>query len=173
MSRSRSVRTLCALALLSASSACRTTSTSEPQADSANNAALAAAAAPAPAPARVVLSPTGEAAVTVEVEVVDTPEARQRGLMYRKQLAPLAGMLFIFERSEFHSFWMHNTLLPLDLIFITAEWTVLGIVENATPLTDTPRNVPGDSQYVLEVNAGFSRRHGLRAGTPVRYLPGS
>lgn len=169
MFRSRSLTTLRALVLLGALSACRTTSTSEPQADSANHASPGAAA-PA-APARVVLSPVGEAAVTVEVEVVDTPEERQRGLMYRKHLAPMAGMLFIFERAEPHSFWMHNTLLPLDLIFITAEWTVLGIVENATPLTDTPRSVPGASQYVLEVNAGFSRRHGLRAGTPVRYLP--
>lgn len=91
--------------------------------------------------------------------------------MYRKKLAANAGMLFIFEQSEWHSFWMHNTLLPLDMLFITSDWRVLGIVENATPLTDNPRNVPGESQYVLEVNAGFSRRHGLEPGTHVRYLP--
>lgn len=146
--------------------ACRTTSSSEAQPDTST---VSAAAAPE-APARVVLTPAGRDAVTVQVEVVQTPESRQRGLMYRKQLAQDAGMLFIFEGSEQHTFWMHNTLLPLDMIFITSDWTVLGVVENATPLTDSPRSVPGVSQYVLEVNAGFSRRHGLQPGTSVRYL---
>jgi uncharacterized membrane protein (UPF0127 family) len=109
--------------------------------------------------------------VVVNVEVVDTPDMRQRGLMYRKQLAPDAGMLFLFDQQEQHTFWMHNTLIPLDMIFIKSDWTVLGIVENATPLTDSKREVPGASQYVLEVNAGFSRRVGLQAGTLARYLP--
>ena len=147
--------------------ACRTTSSSEAQ-DASKTAARAATTTTTP---RVILSPAGRDPVTVDVEVVQTPEARQRGLMYRKQLAANAGMLFIFDQSEWHSFWMHNTLLPLDMLFITSDWHVLGIVENATPLTDSPRNVPGDSQYVLEVNAGFSRRHGLQPGTNVRYLP--
>jgi len=120
-----------------------------------------------------VLTPPGHDPVTVDVEVVQTPEARQQGLMYRKQLAPNAGMLFIFERSEKHTFWMHNTLVPLDMIFITPDWRVLGIVENATPLTDSSRSVPGESQYVLEVNAGFSRKTGLQSGTTVRYSPAS
>ena len=117
------------------------------------------------------LSPPGQDPVSVSVEVVETVAARQQGLMYRKHLAPDAGMLFIFEREEHHNFWMHNTYIPLDIIFIKADWTILGIVENATPLTDTLRGVPGDSQYVLEVNAGYSRRHGLQAGTTVRYMP--
>jgi uncharacterized membrane protein (UPF0127 family) len=107
----------------------------------------------------------------VNVEVVDTPETRQRGLMYRKHLGPDAGMLFLFDEQQQHTFWMHNTLIPLDMIFIKSDWTVLGIVENATPLTDSKREVPGLSQYVLEVNAGFSRRNGLQAGTLARYLP--
>jgi uncharacterized membrane protein (UPF0127 family) len=151
--------------------ACRTASSTESQPDTSKTPALATPAAPAEAPPRVTLSPPGGESVTVDVEVVDTPDARQRGLMYRKQLAPDAGMLFLFERPEQHTFWMHNTLVPLDMIFITADWSVLGIVENATPLTDSPRSVHGESQYVLEVNAGFSRRHGLAAGTRVHYSP--
>jgi uncharacterized membrane protein (UPF0127 family) len=158
---------LCALLPVLAG-ACRNSAGSEPQPDTTTTAALAA---PVPTPARVELSPPGESAVTVEVEVVDTPESRQRGLMFRKQLAPMSGMLFLFERPEQHTFWMHNTLVPLDMVFIKSDWTVLGVVENATPLTDAPRSVPGESQYVLEVNAGFSRRYGLRAGTTVRYVP--
>lgn len=166
----RSTRTL-VIALGLSLCACRTASSTESQPDTSKTPALAA---PAPkAPPRVTLSPPGGESVTVDVEVVDTPDSRQRGLMYRKQLAPDAGMLFLFERPEQHTFWMHNTLVPLDMIFITADWSVLGIVENATPLTDSPRSVSGESQYVLEVNAGFSRRHGLAAGTSVHYAPAS
>jgi uncharacterized protein len=145
---------------------CKTTTSSEAQPETTQHANSAAAQ-----PARVELSPPGRDPIAVTVEVVDTPESRQRGLMYRKQLAPDAGMLFIFERAEHHAFWMHNTLIPLDMIFITPDWTILGVVENATPLTDDSRSVPGDSQYVLEVNGGFARSHGLQAGHSLRYLP--
>lgn len=120
--------------------------------------------------ARVVLEPVGAASVSVRVEIAETAEQRQRGLMFRRQLDQDAGMLFLFEQPQHNSFWMHNTYLPLDMIFITADWKILGIVENATPQTDDPRSVPGDSQYVLEVNAGFSRTHQLAPGTTVRFL---
>jgi len=66
---------------------------------------------------------------------------------------------------------MHNTLLPLDLFFIDSNWQVIGVAENAEPLTDDPREVEGDSQYVLEVNAGFAKAHGFGPGTKVRYTP--
>jgi uncharacterized membrane protein (UPF0127 family) len=118
----------------------------------------------------VELSPAGREAVRVRVEVVQTPDARQKGLMYRRHLDEDAGMLFIFERPEPLTFWMRNTYIPLDMIFISSDWKVVGIVEKATPQTDTPRSVFGVSQYVLEVNAGFSFRHGLAAGTDVRFL---
>ncbi|HET8936434.1 MAG TPA: DUF192 domain-containing protein [Polyangiales bacterium] len=173
-SRSFAARALAlwgSLALIS-TAGCRTTATGEAQpATSHSPEKTPASAAPAPALPRVVISSPGQDPVSVTVEVVETDTARQRGLMYRKHLAPDAGMLFIFEREEPHNFWMHNTLIPLDMLFIKADWTVLGIVENATPLTDSLRGVPGASQYVLEVNAGFSRSHGLQAGSSVRYIP--
>jgi len=156
------------LAACSSALGCKTTTSGEAQPETTQRASQKN---PQPQPARVELLPPGADPISVTVEVVETPEARQRGLMYRKQLAPDAGMLFLFERSEHHAFWMHNTLIPLDMIFITPDWRILGIVENATPLTDTSRSVPGDSQYVLEVNAGFARRHGLQAGTSLRYIP--
>lgn len=130
------------------------------------------AAAPAAAPgaeSRVTLLPPGQDPVEVVVEVARSAEDRRRGLMDRRQLDADRGMLFLFERPEQLSFWMHNTYIPLDMIFIRADMTVLGVVENAEPLTDTSRSVPGLSQYVLEVNAGFSRRHGIHAGTTVRF----
>jgi uncharacterized membrane protein (UPF0127 family) len=154
--------------LLLATSACRATAANDAQ-----QAASKPTVSPATAakPAEITLTPAGRDPVSVQLEVVQTPDARQRGLMFRKQLDPSAGMLFVFEQPEPHTFWMHNTLVPLDMIFITADWSVLGVVENATPLTDAPRAVPGSSQYVLEVNAGFSRRYGVVAGTAVRYSP--
>jgi uncharacterized membrane protein (UPF0127 family) len=159
----RSARAVVIVALLAS---CRATSGGSAQADTSKSAAQAPAMVP-----QVVLSTPGHDAVTVAVEVADTPSQRQQGLMYRKSLDPDAGMLFLFERPQQQTFWMHNTLVPLDMFFITHDWHVLGVVENATPLTDAPRSVPGLSQYVLEVNAGFARRHGLGAGTSVRYLP--
>lgn len=145
---------------------CSATSGSEAQAAPKSAAASGASSAQTAAKSpRVTFAPPGRDPVTVRVEVVRTPEERQRGLMYRKHLEPDAGMLFIFERSQQLTFWMRNTYLPLDMIFVTDDMTVLGIVENATPLTEAPRSVPGLARYVVEVNAGFSRQHGLAAGT--------
>jgi uncharacterized membrane protein (UPF0127 family) len=123
---------------------------------------------PAPGPT-VVLEPPGRDAVIVRAEVARTPAQTQRGLMHRRQLDDDAGMLFLFRRPRQQSFWMRNTYIPLDMIFITSELRVLGVVENAAPETDDPREVEGMSQYVLEVNAGFARRHGIGPGTAVRF----
>jgi uncharacterized membrane protein (UPF0127 family) len=132
-------------------------------------------AAPAPTLAntahspQVVLLAPGREPVAVRVEIARDEAQRRRGLMFRTQLDPDAGMLFLFERPQQLSFWMRNTEIPLDMIFIEPSMRVLGIVENAEPHTDTSRSVPGISQYVLEVNAGFSRRYGLGPGTAVRF----
>ena len=90
--------------------------------------------------------------------------------MFRQELDERAGMIFVFPRPQHQVFWMHNTYLPLDMIFITPERRVLGVVENATPMTDDPREVPGASLYVLEVRAGFAGRHHIAAGTPVELV---
>lgn len=118
---------------------------------------------------RVVLMPPGGEPVSVRVEIARDEEQRRRGLMFRTQLDPDAGMVFLFDRPQQLTFWMRNTEIPLDMIFIEPSLRVLGIVENAAPRTDTSRSVPGISQYVLEVNAGFSRRYGLGPGTAVRF----
>ncbi len=119
-------------------------------------------------PSHVVLHTKG-GDVTVAVEIADTQEKRALGLMYRKELAADAGMLFVFDAPEHLAFWMKNTVLPLDMIFITADKHVLGVVKSATPFTTTSRSVPGDSQYVLEVNAGFADKHGVADGDAVTF----
>ena len=123
-----------------------------------------------PEPAKVLVYPPGRPPVTVKVELAVTAAQRQRGLMFRRRLEADAGMLFLWKRPQHLSFWMRNTDLPLDIIFIEPDLKILGIVENAEPHTDAPREVPGLSQYVLEVNAGFARRHGLGVGTRVRFV---
>ncbi|HKU37001.1 MAG TPA: DUF192 domain-containing protein [Polyangiales bacterium] len=166
VSRTRSFALGSAFVLMLLAPHCKTGVGSEAQA-----APPQAARAPERAQEPVVeLEPVGGSPVRVRVELAQTPEQRQRGLMFRKQLAPDAGMLFIFEHPQHNVFWMHNTYLPLDMIFITADWNVLGVVENATPQTDSPREVPGISAYVLEVNAGFSRQYGIAAGTKARLI---
>jgi uncharacterized membrane protein (UPF0127 family) len=84
--------------------------------------------------------------------------------MYRREMAADEGMLFVFERPERHSFWMHNTCLPLDMLFIDEDGTVVGIEENTPTMNDSTFGVPCPSKYVLEVNAGWTRRHGVVAG---------
>lgn len=128
-----------------------------------------ASTAAKPATPEVVLSPPGREPARVTVELARTEPERRLGLMHRKHLDADAGMLFLFEAPQQLSFWMRNTYVPLDMIFITDALVVLGVVENAEPLTESPRQVPGHSQYVLEVNAGYSRAHGIGAGTMVRF----
>ncbi len=118
----------------------------------------------------VVLEPPGKEPVHVEVELALTPRERAQGLMFRRELLPEHGMLFVFERAEQQSFWMKNTYLPLDMIFITSSMRVLGVIENAKPHSTESRQVPGESQYVLEVNAGFAQIHGIGTGTAVRFI---
>ncbi|HYK66010.1 MAG TPA: DUF192 domain-containing protein [Patescibacteria group bacterium] len=111
-----------------------------------------------------IVAPDGTTRATVAVEVANTVEQRERGLMFRKHLDKDAGMIFVFPDPEPLSFWMHNTDIPLDMIFADSQFRVIGIVANAAPHTDTLRNVEGSSQYVLEVNGGFCAKHGIRAG---------
>ena len=123
---------------------------------------------PAAPSAKVYLStPSGE--VAVNVEVVSTEAKIERGLMYREHLPLDAGMLFMMGFEKEWSFWMRNTLIPLDMLFITKDMHVAGIVENAEPKTETLRKVGVPSFYVLEVNGGWTRKNNVVAGATVRF----
>ncbi len=111
--------------------------------------------------------PQGEVPVTVEV--VATPPKIAKGLMYREHLPTENGMLFFMGEEDDHAFFMRNTLIPLDMIFIAKDMTIAGIVENATPRTETLRRVGKPSFYVLEVNAGWSAQKQIKAGAKVRF----
>ncbi len=108
--------------------------------------------------------------LAVECDLALTPNERAKGLMYRRTpLGPEKGMLFIMDANEDHGFWMKNTYIPLDMIFITEDSVVAGIVQNAEPLTRTSRKCGSPSRYVLEVDAGTCKRHGISVGSTVRF----
>ncbi|WP_437683802.1 DUF192 domain-containing protein [Sorangium sp. So ce131] len=104
----------------------------------------------------------------VLVEIARKEQERARGLMYRKNMPENRGMIFVFEQRTNHSFWMHNTCLPLDMLFIDSDGTIVGIEENTPTLNDSTFQVGCPSTYVLELNAGWARRHGVVAGQKVR-----
>lgn len=107
------------------------------------------------------------AGVSVEAELVRSEHETMRGLMYRRAMGEDHGMLFDLRVRDDHKFWMHNTCIPLDLLYIDDDGLLVGIVENAPTLDDESRGVGCPSRWVLEVNAGWSRRHGVRAGQHV------
>ncbi|MGA8890642.1 MAG: DUF192 domain-containing protein [Anaeromyxobacteraceae bacterium] len=135
--------------------------------------ALIAAAALATGPAcaspggpRVVLESGGKSHV-VKVELADTDPKRERGLMFRKELPDGQGMLFLFDEEREHTFWMKDTLIPLDMIFVDGAGRVTTIVANARPLTLEPRT-GGPARMVLEVPGGWAREHDVRVGDRMR-----
>lgn len=108
-----------------------------------------------------------EASASVDAELARTVDEGERGLMFRKQMGEDEGMFFFIDDRKVQTFWMHNTCIPLDMIFIDDDGTIVGIVESAPVLDDGPREVNCASRYVLEVNAGWSRRHHVKPGQRV------
>ncbi|MBN2694501.1 DUF192 domain-containing protein [bacterium] len=107
--------------------------------------------------------------IDIVAEIADDDEKRGFGLMYRDSLCENCGMLFIFDEIDFHYFWMKNTLIPLDMIFIDEEYKVVGIVKKAEPQTLISRFVKTPSKYVLEVNGGFCEKNGISVGDLVSW----
>lgn len=103
------------------------------------------------------------------IELVDERFEITRGLMCRRSMQPDWGMLFLMESTKVQSFWMMNTLMPLDMVFIDEGWTVVGIVAEAAPRTTTSRTVGIPSRYVLELVGGEAARAGITAGTRARF----
>ena len=112
-------------------------------------------------------TPSGDAVVTVEV--ADTKSVITKGLEDRTSLAPDAGMLFFMGTEKDHHFWMANTLIPLDMIWISKELKIVGIQHNAQPKTETSRFAGKPSLYVLEVNGGWCKAHGVHADARVTF----
>lgn len=121
----------------------------------------------APAGPPRVLVESGGRAHAVTVEVAADPAAWERGLMFRRRLDQDRGMLFVFDEEGEHSFWMKNTLIPLDMIFISGEGRVVGVVSRAEPLSLQSRS-GGWCRFVLEVAGGWAASRGVAPGDRVR-----
>lgn len=103
------------------------------------------------------------------VEVMDTEETRAQGLMFRESLPRYSGMLFVYDRPEAVNFWMKNTVIPLDMVFLNEYGRVVYIHENAIPRDLTPIFGGRDIKMVLEINGGLARRLGLSEGVQMRH----
>jgi len=104
-----------------------------------------------------------------EIELADEPAQRQKGLMYRRQLAGNAGMLFDFKAEQPISMWMKNTYIPLDMLFISQSGEVLHIAEHTVPFSLDRIDSGAPARFVLEVAAGTAGRLGIKPGDTVRH----
>ena len=127
-----------------------------------------AGAARAGAPTPLVIE-TGTGSHAFEVELAATEKQRRLGLMFRRKLAPNAGMLFDYVRSRPVAMWMKNTYIPLDMLFIAADGRVVNIAKRTVPHSLKSISSAGRVRAVLEVNAGTADRLGIVAGALVRH----
>ncbi len=143
--------------------------TTAPNAARDNTAAPGSSAVPEPSFVKegelALLDPSGKKVVLkLDIEIAEVPEERQQGLMYRKSMSDKQGMLFLFEYPEEQSFWMRNTYIPLDIIYISDKMEIVSIQKNAAPQNDNPLPSGKPAQYVLEINGGLSDKLGLKPG---------
>lgn len=104
---------------------------------------------------------TDRAQVRFQVELAITDAQKAQGLMHRQSMADRAGMLFVYDTPQPVAFWMRNTLIPLDMIFIDAQGNVAHVHHNAIPLDETPIYGGDAIKAVLEINAGLAKKYGI------------
>jgi uncharacterized membrane protein (UPF0127 family) len=107
--------------------------------------------------------------VTIDIEIAETEYERQLGLMKRKEMKEKQGMLFIFPDETLRSFWMRNTLISLDMIFVSAQKEIVTIHKNTKVLSDQSYPSTKPAKYVIEVDAGFSNRYNIKEGDRISW----
>ncbi len=117
----------------------------------------------------IISGETGQPIRKIDIEKADNDMERQFGMMFRKSMEETQGMLFLFDESGPQSFWMKNTLIPLDIMFVDENQTITTIHENAKPLSEASLPSDGDAKYVLEVIGGFSKKYGVKVGDKISW----
>jgi len=125
--------------------------------------------APAPVALETVTIDTDRGPAVFTVEIADDEAERQRGLMYRTSLAPDAGMLFIWNKAAPRAFWMRNTYIPLDIIYIGADGRIVSIAAMTEPFNETPVPSDGPALGVLEIAGGRAGQLGIAVGDRVHH----
>lgn len=115
------------------------------------------------------LDENGQVVTTIRYATADDPEERNQGLMDVRYMPEDAGMVFFFETEEPQSFWMANTPLPLDIMYVNSDSVIVSIYQNTTPFSQTTLPSGEPAQYVIETNGGFSITHDIREGMKVRF----
>ena len=105
----------------------------------------------------------------IAIEIADTDSKRQMGLMFRKSMVDTNGMLFLFPVSEPQNFWMHNTYIPLDIIYVNENREIVTIGRNCKVLNDADVPSGKDAQFVVEVNGGFCDKNGIKEGDLISF----
>lgn len=105
----------------------------------------------------------------IDIEIADKPEKIETGLMYRRSLPDKAGVLFIYKQPQPLSFWMKNTYIPLDIIFVDENMQIVTIRKDTKPLSEDSIPSYRDSMYVIEVNAGFCDKYGIQIGDYIKF----
>ncbi len=105
----------------------------------------------------------------IDIEIADNEQEKMQGLMYRKYMPDTCGMLFIFDKEEPQSFWMKNTIIPLDIIFVDKNGKIVSIQKNTTPYSE--KSIPSykPAMFVVEVNAGFCDRYDIKQGDYISF----
>lgn len=113
------------------------------------------------------MKPDGSPIIKINIEIAETDGEREQGLMNRSFMSNNQGMLFLFDVEQPQNFWMKNTIIPLDIIYVNSKKEIVSIAENTTPFSEAtiPSHYP--AQYVIEVNAGFCAQYLIKAGTRV------
>ncbi|MCX6169023.1 MAG: DUF192 domain-containing protein [Ignavibacteriales bacterium] len=111
----------------------------------------------------------GDNITKVDIEIADDDEQRATGLMYRDKMDENQGMLFLFDSEVQQAFWMKNTILPLDIIYVNAKMEIVSIQKNAEPFSEKSLPSIKPAQYVVEVNAGYCERHGIKDGDKIAW----
>ncbi len=116
------------------------------------------------------LASSGVESPRFRLEVCSNDGERAKGLMYRRSLAEDAGMIFVFPEERNHSFWMKNTYIALDMVFVDKDMKVVGVLADVPPLNLAPRTVGKPSLYVLEFAAGTMKRYGVVVGATLKIV---
>jgi uncharacterized membrane protein (UPF0127 family) len=112
----------------------------------------------------------GQKTCVFKVEVAITPEEHERGLMFREKLPDNGGMFFLYNDDDIRYFWMKNTFISLDMIFIDSKRKVVGVHHNARPMDETTISSRYPARYVLEVKAGRAKQCNIKTGTQARFI---